>query len=181
MTLLSPTAPIAHPRPASNDGATSSSSWADRTGVLLSTCCGVHCLVTPGLLVLVPTLGGWFANERVHWIALALIAPVAFWALWRGARRSSEAGAWRWAPLGLGVVGLLALTAGAWNHPPTCCSTDALNQGYAGMDAEAWRWVGVNVLGSLALVAGHTWNLLRTRREGAAAAAGDEACACPGC
>ena len=143
----------------------------------LSACCGVHCLVTPGLLVLLPAVGGWFASERVHWVALGLIAPVAAWALWRGARRSSTAGWRRCAPLGLGVAGLGVLTAGAWAHPPTCCATDPLNGGYAAMDAAAWRWVGVNLLGSALLVAGHAWNLTRARCE-SRAGDGDEQRAC---
>lgn len=149
--------------------------WADRLGIGLSACCGVHCLVTPGLLVLLPAVGGWFANEWVHWVVLGLIAPVAAWALWRGSRRSAQAGWWRWAPLGLGVAGLMVLTAGAWGHPDTCCPSDPLNGGYATMDAAAWGWVGVNVLGSALLVSGHGWNLMRMRGE-----RGD-GCECAGC
>lgn len=150
--------------------------WADRLGIGLSACCGVHCLVTPALLVALPAVGGVFANAWVHWVALGLIAPVAMWALWRGSKRSTAAGGWRWTPLGLGVMGLSVLTFGAWGHPDTCCPTDPLNGGYATMDAAAWGWVGVNVLGSSLLVAGHVWNLMRMR-----ASDGGDACGCSGC
>lgn len=133
-------------------------------------------MVTPGVLVLLPALGGWLASPWVHWVALGLIGPVAVFALWRGGRRSSGLSAgWRWAPLALGVAGLAVLTYGAWGHPPTCCPSDPLNAGYAGMDATAWRWVGVNVFGSALLVTGHGWNLMRLRSAGR----GD--CGCDGC
>ncbi|MEM1446700.1 MAG: MerC domain-containing protein [Planctomycetota bacterium] len=150
--------------------------WADRLGIGLSACCGLHCLVTPWLLVVLPAVGGWFANDWVHWAALALIGPVALWALWRGVLRSNVSGRRKWAPLGLGVAGLLVLTAGAWGHPDTCCPSDPLSGGYATMDASAWGWVGVNVLGSVLLVAGHGWNLLRLRGP-----SGEGVCGCSGC
>lgn len=150
--------------------------WADRLGIGLSACCGVHCLITPGLLLMLPAVGGWLAAKWVHWVALGLIAPVALWALWRGALRSNLPGERRWVPLGLGVAGLLVLTVGAWGHPDTCCPSDPLNGGYAAMDASAWGWVGVNVLGSALLVTGHGWNLLRLRGQG-----GQKECGCAGC
>jgi hypothetical protein len=50
----------------------------------------------------------------VHWVLLAIAAPLGLWALGRGRRR---AGPW---PLAVGASGLLLMALGvaAWHHTP---------------------------------------------------------------
>lgn len=56
----------------------------DRVGMTLSSLCAVHCLLTPFLILLVPTLGGLFESEWVHLGLALLVMPVAFYAFWAG-------------------------------------------------------------------------------------------------
>jgi len=49
----------------------------DRLGVFLSILCGIHCLLTPFILISAPWLGNILGNESFHVLMLALVIPVA--------------------------------------------------------------------------------------------------------
>lgn len=49
----------------------------DRSGIWLSVLCGIHCLLTPLILMLTPTLGSWFESELVHLIFYILVVGLA--------------------------------------------------------------------------------------------------------
>ncbi|MEP0354279.1 MAG: MerC domain-containing protein [Paraglaciecola sp.] len=54
---------------------------ADRSAILLSTLCVVHCLLMPLILILLPTLTSlvFFSDERFHtWLLYAVIPISAF-------------------------------------------------------------------------------------------------------
>ena len=53
------------------------SNFLDFAGVFLSVLCAIHCTLGPLLILFVPALGGFFANESFHLILFLTIVPVA--------------------------------------------------------------------------------------------------------
>ena len=58
----------------------------DRLGISTSVVCILHCLLTPVLVMFVPVLGHAFAETWFHAGVIAVVVPVAAWALWTGYR-----------------------------------------------------------------------------------------------
>lgn len=79
----------------------------DRWGILLSTLCAIHCMLTPLLLLSLPVLGAYFDNEIVHIVMALFVVPVGVFAFWSGYRHHRKAYL-----LALGFVGL-SLVGGA--------------------------------------------------------------------
>src|ERR1035437_9556868 len=82
-------------------------SFWDRLGISASILCGIHCLLTPLIVLSVPALGNVFSHEAFHWIIALVVFPAAVVALWLGYRihRYPQM-------LGLGAVGLIFITFG---------------------------------------------------------------------
>lgn len=85
-----------------------SSETLDRTGVIASVLCAIHCAVAPLLLVVAPTLGGFWVHPLAHLGIAALVLPVAGFAL----RRGFLAHGLRWIAI-LGGVGIALVLFGA--------------------------------------------------------------------
>ena len=80
----------------------------DRVGQGLSLLCLVHCLATPLVLGLLPSLGFLLHNELVHLVLAAVVVGVSLVAFGSGYRRHRRPSV---PVLGaLGVVGLLVAT-----------------------------------------------------------------------
>ena len=74
----------------------------DRLAISMAVVCGIHCLITPILLVAVPIIGTTFwVDENFHLWMLFLVIPTTCLALLSGCRRHKD----RWV-LGAGVLGL---------------------------------------------------------------------------
>ena len=58
----------------------------DRLGMSASILCVVHCLVTPVALVFLPLVGATLVHGWVHGVIIAIVVPVALYALWNGYR-----------------------------------------------------------------------------------------------
>lgn len=84
--------------------APSGGNGADAAGVAVSLACGIHCLLTPILLLFLPTLGEAFHRPIVHRVIAVAVTAIAAWALWRGYRRHGHV-----TPLVFGLVGLSAI------------------------------------------------------------------------
>lgn len=78
----------------------------DRTGILLSALCVVHCLTLPLLIAVVPFLGQ-FAEGHLHAQMLIVVLPLSTGALALGFRRHRNGQI-----IILGLVGMLLLTLG---------------------------------------------------------------------
>ena len=77
----------------------------DRLAISMAVVCGIHCLVTPILLVALPIIGTTFwVNENFHLWMLFLVIPTTCLALFSGCRRHKD----RWV-LGAGALGLSIL------------------------------------------------------------------------
>lgn len=123
-------------------------STADAAGVALSLACGVHCLLTPILLLVLPSLGEAFHNPIVHkGIAIGVTAVAAF-ALWRGYRRHRHA-----LPLVLGTIGVLTVW-GALAIPHETHDHDHFHLPAGTI---------VTLIGSGFLIAGHLLNIRNCR------------------
>lgn len=77
----------------------------DTLAILASGLCLVHCIVLPGLLLLIPALAAWLAvPEQFHLWMIAFAVPSSALALYLGKSRHR-----RWTPSALAFLGLLVL------------------------------------------------------------------------
>ncbi|MBO9827041.1 MerC domain-containing protein [Xanthomonas sp. A2111] len=118
-------------------------SFFDASAMLLSGLCLLHCLALPLLAAALPLFGVWAEAEWVHVVFVAIAAPLAGLALWRGHRRD----ALPWPLWALAALGLLGLLAGAFGIPDEASET------------------AMTVSGSVALASAHLWNWRRHRRR----------------
>lgn len=118
-------------------------SFFDASAMVLSGLCLLHCLALPLLAAALPLFGVWAEAEWVHVAFVAIAAPLAGLALWRGHRRD----ALPWPLWALAALGLLGLLAGAFGIPDEASET------------------AMTVCGSLALASAHLWNWRRHRRR----------------
>jgi hypothetical protein len=81
----------------------------DRLGISASILCGVHCLITPLLVLSAPALGNIFSHQAFHWIIALVVFPAAIVALWFGYRLHRLP-----KMLLLGTVGLVFVAIGIW-------------------------------------------------------------------
>ena len=84
-------------------------SQLDRTGLLLSGACLVHCAALPLSALLLPSLGGVLLDHSSswHWVLLGAAIPVSGYALLRGYRQHHRRPA-----LILGGLGLILMALG---------------------------------------------------------------------
>lgn len=108
----------------------------DRSAIILSGLCLVHCLAFPILIAFLPALDNFLPRQWwVHPLILAIALPLAGAALWRGWHRHHDL-----RPPVLGAVGLFLLTIG-------------ILAGEGGPFE-----IGFTVAGGLTLVAAHVLN-----------------------
>lgn len=78
----------------------------DRSAILLSMICVVHCLALPVAIIMLPALSAyWFADEYFHLLLLYLVLPTSVIALGLGCRRHRMFKMMVW-----GSAGLLCLS-----------------------------------------------------------------------
>lgn len=123
-------------------------SAADAAGVALSVACGVHCLATPILLLVLPSLGEAFHSPIVHGVIAVGVTAIAAFALWRGYRRHRNP-----LPLVLGLAGVLTVWS-ALLIPHEAHAHDGFDLPTGSI---------VTMLGSLLLIAGHVINIRNCR------------------
>ena len=81
----------------------------DRSAIVLSMICVVHCLALPVAIIMLPALSAyWFAEEYFHLLLLYLVLPTSVIALGLGCRRHRMFKMMLW-----GSAGLLCLTVAA--------------------------------------------------------------------
>jgi hypothetical protein len=121
---------------------------ADAAGVFVSLACGIHCLLTPVLLVALPSLGEAFHQPIVHRVIAVMVTAIAAWALWRGFRRHHHR-----APLVFGLIGL-GLVWSALFLP---------HDAHAHEDFHLPTGTIITMIGSALLVTGHVLNVRASR------------------
>lgn len=139
----------------------------DRTGVIASVGCAIHCMVAPVLLVAAPTLGGWWVHPATHLAIAALVLPIAASALRRGFRVHQRrwilvAGTAGMALVLIGVVLPWALPSGLGGACGTCrdCCPTLVQDPTTGVSSLRIPPASiVTMLGGAALVVAHAGNL----------------------
>lgn len=122
----------------------------DATAVSLSGLCIVHCLALPVAAAALPMLGAFAEAEWIHWLFVAIAAPVAIMAI--APVSTQRPIPWMLPLMAAGGIGFLAL--GAAEVP----------------DAEWGR--GLTVAGGLMLAIGHILNWRRTTHRAQCALCG---------
>ncbi|MDJ0521179.1 MAG: MerC domain-containing protein [Planctomycetota bacterium] len=186
--------PPSSPGPSADSTTTPSRLTAalDRTGVIASVGCAIHCMIAPLLILVAPTLGGFWVHPVTHLLIAALVLPVASMALWRGFREHRR----RWI-VTVGGIGMALVIIGVilpWTTPPAhaapaestesttcqaCCPTVHRDEETGALALHIPPASVVTLLGGLALITAHIANLRATcggcsrhrRREESAAEA----------
>ena len=83
----------------------------DRIGIFLSISCCIHCLATPIILMLAPSVAEYFESEYIHVILFVLVAPVALFSFISTYKKNGHK-----KPLTIGLVGLFGLFIGMFIH-----------------------------------------------------------------
>jgi len=81
----------------------------DRIGISASILCVVHCLATPFLVIFLPLVGASLAHAWFHALIIAIVVPVAVWALWNGYRVHRHSTMLWYAGFGFLFIGLSVL------------------------------------------------------------------------
>lgn len=115
----------------------------DVVAISLSGLCLAHCLALPLAAGFLPLLGAWAEAEWVHWIFVAIAAPVSIWTLTRARSQNGLSAA----TMGLTTLGISFLVAGAAGYP-----------------AHEWE-TGLTVSGGLALAGAHLINWRRQAHQ----------------
>lgn len=119
----------------------------DKLAILLSSMCVLHCLLTPILLIAIPSLAGvaLLNDETFHRLMLFFVVPSGVFALAIGYSHHQKG----WLAMS-GLVGLVVLSSPLW-----------LGHAYLGETGE----VVVSVIGSAIIVAVHTINYRLGKRK----------------
>lgn len=138
----------------------------DRTGVIASIFCAIHCAIAPILLLVAPTLGGLWVHPLSHLAIAALVLPVAAFALRHGFRSHGK----RWVIMlgGMGIGLVLVGAALPYLTGPavdSCASCDQCCPSYVVDEATGTETLNippasiVTLIGGASLVAAHLANL----------------------
>ena len=126
--------------------------FTDKMAMSLSLLCALHCMATPVITVMLPSLAALqFDGEAFHlWMVLAVI-PISIYALTMGCKQHK-----RYRLLGLGLVGLLFLLAAVLSGEE--------------LIGNFWE-KALTVTGAVTIALGHYWNYRLCRHQ--------ESCVCP--
>jgi hypothetical protein len=130
---------------------TKTQAFSDKFAMILSSLCVVHCLLTPLLLIAIPSLAGvaLLTDESFHHLLLYFVVPVGFVALLVGFMHHRTL----WVVC-FGLTGLMVLSS------PLVLEMLGLGHEVLGENGEAV----VTVIGSLFVVAAHIANLRLSER-----------------
>lgn len=139
----------------------------DRTGVLASVFCAIHCATAPLLLTIAPTLGGIWVHPISHLAIAALVLPVAGFALRKGFRAHGR----RWV-VALGGLGIALVLVGAFlpyvtasgaadscEHCDQCCPSYVIDVATGEERLNIPPASIVTLIGGISLIVSHMANL----------------------
>ena len=135
----------------------------DRLGIWASIACGLHCLATPLIALLGPTLAAGWSHPAWHSVVAMLVVPAAASIVFGGYRKHRQ----HWV-LALAVCGVLFIVAGCvlpfvnWGGEVTgcsdCCASVTFDEETGWLDVELPAASLVTVAGSVLLVTSHFGN-----------------------
>lgn len=86
----------------------------DNIGILISSLCAIHCLVTPILILTLPVLGNAFEEEWVHLVMALFVVPIGVFAFWSGYKHHKKIKVFSLGVAGLLLVGGASLAPHSW-------------------------------------------------------------------
>ncbi len=123
--------------PSTSKSIPSESGLLDRLAISMAVICGIHCLVTPILLVALPIIATTFwVDENFHLWMLLLVIPTTTLAVWSGCRRHKDKFVLISAALGLGIL-MTALIAERIEHSHAEAGNHSHSTGIQALDDES--------------------------------------------
>ena len=86
----------------------------DKWGMVISTLCAIHCLLTPVLLFALPVLGEVFESEWVHLGMALFVVPIGIYAFWSGYKHHKKNYLLALGLLGVTLVGGASIAPHSW-------------------------------------------------------------------
>ncbi len=87
-------------------------STLDRAGITLSVVCGIHCLLFPLVLLILPLSHEWMSHDQTHYWLFAFVAPIALVSLLRSFFKYKVTLPLALGSIGVGILALSLLSSG---------------------------------------------------------------------
>jgi hypothetical protein len=97
-----------HPHPHDPGAKSQMRLWADRVGVFLSAACAIHCLLTPFMILALPSLGLFELHHQFHETLLVILPLVALLAFIPGYLNHRDRRIFFWAAPGFALIASVA-------------------------------------------------------------------------
>jgi hypothetical protein len=141
----------------------------DGLALSLAGMCGIHCLLTPLLLIAFPIIGSsFFMNEDFHkWMLLAVL-PTTGLAIFLGCRRHKD-----FLVILLSISGFILLCVAIYNHDHSHAHAHGKHSGHGWISRESL----LTTLGGIIMVSAHVRNF-RLCRKAKQTGFKDSGCSC---
>ena len=141
-------------------------STLDRTGVIASIFCAIHCAVAPILLLALPTLGGIWVHPLSHLAIAGLVLPIGALALRHGFKAHGRHWVVTVGSIGIGLVllgavlpYLLGSTAEGCADCDQCCPSFVIDEASGAETLYIPPASIITLIGGVSLVVAHLANL----------------------
>ncbi|ADE55051.1 MerC domain-containing protein [Coraliomargarita akajimensis] len=144
-----------------------SQGWLDKIAVSMAMVCGVHCLLTPILVALLPVLStSFFVHEDFHLWMLFFVIPTTGLAVFMGCRKHKDRLVAVLSGAGMAVL-IAAFILGMQFHGGEASCAELCASGHHHAHAGFWSHSKVawfNTLGGLLIAAAHVRNYRLCRK-----------------
>lgn len=138
----------------------------DRTGVIASVFCAIHCAIAPLLLIALPTLGGIWVHPLSHLAIAALVLPVGAIALRHGFQAHGRHWVVTVGGLGIGLIlvgavlpYLMGSSADGFAAGDQCCPSFVVDEASGAETLHIPPATIVTLVGGTSLIVAHLANL----------------------
>lgn len=137
------------------------STLLDRLAVGMAVLCGIHCLLMPVLIAVLPIIAtGFFAHEDFHLWMLLFVLPTTGISIFMGCRKHKDKWTAILSLIGIGIM--IAVTAFEYlNHASCSACAGCSRPAGAPIPPSAW----INTVGGLFLASAHVRNFKLCRKN----------------
>lgn len=137
------------------------SPFLDQIAIGMAVLCGIHCLMMPIILALLPIVAtSFFAHEHFHLWMLLFVLPTTGISIFMGCRKHKDKWTAALSLIGLGVM--IGVTIFEYATHSSCATCSSCSRAVTdGVPPIAW----VNTFGGLFLAAAHVRNFKLCRKD----------------